>query len=166
MSQPTCHVSFPLQPPSFQTHRTFFLPQVSVSRGPGWCSTTVETTNSWSSCWVNSASPPPASTPWRSSRVPTIPHRPLHTWPTMPQNQPTQWRAVPTMSGNTRTNTSFSCPRASRKQVRFSSPVLGGGARRTSSENTPHFHNMHSAPQGVRVVSFQHGNGPFGHSRR
>ena len=166
MSQPTCHVGFPLHPPSCHTHRTFFPPQVSVSRGPGWCSTTVQTTNSWSSCWVNSASPLPASTPWHSSRVPTTSHRPLHTWPTMPQNQPTQWRAVPTIPSGARTNTSFSCPRASRKQVRFSSPVSRGGHWRTSSENTPHFHSMRSAPKGVKVVSFQNENGPFSHSWR
>jgi hypothetical protein len=162
MSQPTFHVGFPLHPPSFHTDRTFFLPQIPVFGGSGWCNTTVQTTNGWSACWVNTGSLPPASIPWRSSRASTTSHRPLHTWPTAPtmhRNQPTQWRTVPMMSSGVHANTSFSCPSASRKRVRFGSPVRGGGTWQTSSGNVPLFCSTRSAPQGVRVVSFQNGNG-------
>jgi hypothetical protein len=169
MSQPTCHFSFLLHSPTFHTDRTFFLPKIPVFRCSLWCTTTtVQTTNGRSECWEDSGCLPPASTPWRSSGASTTSHRPLHTWsigPTMPRNQTTQWCAVPTMSSGARENTSFSCPCASRRQVRFGSPVRGGGGWRTSSGNTPLFCRMHSVPQGVRAVSFHNGNGPFGYLR-
>ncbi|KAN0135099.1 hypothetical protein V8E53_006990 [Lactarius tabidus] len=164
MSQPTFHIGIPLHPPSFHTDRTFFVTPTPVLGGSGWCTTTVQTTNGWSACWVNSGSLPPASTQWRPSGASTTSHRPLHTWPTgptTPRNQPTQWHTVPVMSSGARGNTSFSCPCTSRKHVRFGSPVRGGGWQ-TSSGNAPLFCNMHSVPQSVRMVSFQNN----GHSRR
>ena len=175
MSQPACHVGFALHPHrSFPTDRTLFLAEGPVFGGSGWCSTTVQTTNSWSACWVQAGSLQPASTPQRPSRASTTSRRQLHTWPasrpsfarsTMPRNEPTQWCAVPMVSSGARVNSSFSSPCAPRRKVRFGSPVQGGGDWRTSSRNAPLFCNMHSVPQGARMISFQNGNGQFGHSR-
>jgi hypothetical protein len=167
MSQPTCHIAFAHHPrPSFHNDRTLFLPKIPVF---GWSTTTVQSTNGWSVCWVHPGSIQPASTPWHSPRAATMSHRPPRTWPTVRPSfvGPTMPRrcAVPMASSVARVKTSFSrpCSFSGRKKVRFSSPPVQG----TSFGNAaPPFRNMRSLPQGARMASFQNGNGPFGYSRR
>ncbi|KAH9024548.1 hypothetical protein EDB84DRAFT_1678075 [Lactarius hengduanensis] len=54
MSQSTYHIgSTNYTPPSFPTHRTFFLSSESpVFEGSGWCNTTIETANGPGTFWV------------------------------------------------------------------------------------------------------------------
>ena len=46
------------------------------------------------------------------------------------------------------------------------SPGLERRERRTSFGNVSLFFNMHSVPQGAKMISFQNGNGQFGQSKR